>query len=112
MSSGLSHFLGQDPTPNDTTVEPLSSSLGAGFTDRSKDGRKLFSPASVYSTASTNGLREPLMKDISIPLLATLLILFSLFSLLMADPNLSPTGFSVNPQGAVSELELRYALKR
>jgi hypothetical protein len=50
------------------------------------------------------------MKDISAVLLATLFVVFSLVSLLMADPNLNRV-WSVDPRGA-SELELRIALKR
>lgn len=52
------------------------------------------------------------MKDISATLLASLLIFFSLLSLVVADPYWDATGLSFNPQETVSELELRYALKR
>lgn len=53
------------------------------------------------------------MKDISAALLASLFVLFSLISLLLADPNLNVmTSPSANTQGHVSALELRFALKR
>lgn len=45
------------------------------------------------------------MKDISVALLASLFVLFSLISLLLADPNLNGTR-----SPSFSELELRFAL--
>jgi hypothetical protein len=56
---------------------------------------------------------EASMKDIATALLATLFVLISLISLISADPASSGAwgGWSSN-EARVSELELRYALKR
>jgi hypothetical protein len=51
------------------------------------------------------------MQDISAVLLASLFIIFSLVSLLIADPHLDRT-WSAAPRRTTSELEFRYALKR
>jgi hypothetical protein len=51
------------------------------------------------------------MKDIAAVLLATLFVVFSLVSLLLADPHLDRARWA-DAHGAASELELRYALKR
>jgi hypothetical protein len=53
------------------------------------------------------------MKDIATALLASLFILISLVSLISADPIPGAASWaSLNNPGNVSELELRYALRR
>jgi hypothetical protein len=44
--------------------------------------------------------------------LASLLIFFSVLSLVMADPNWHATALSFNPHETVAALELRYALRK
>jgi hypothetical protein len=53
------------------------------------------------------------MKDVAAAIFATLFVLISLMSLISADPTPGRTLWgSHNSEGRVSELELRYALKR
>jgi hypothetical protein len=52
------------------------------------------------------------MTDISAALLATVFVVFSLISLLLADPGLRAASLTVNTQGQMSALELRFAAKR
>ena len=53
------------------------------------------------------------MKDISATVVAILFVIISLLALLSADPFPSGVGFaSLNNQGAVSELGMRFAFKR
>ncbi|MGH7825878.1 MAG: hypothetical protein ACREQ7_11970 [Candidatus Binatia bacterium] len=52
------------------------------------------------------------MKDISGAILASLFVLFSLFSLVVADSRPGGTSLVVNTQGTVSEIALRYALEK
>lgn len=53
------------------------------------------------------------MKDITTALLASLFVLISLVSLISADPLPGGTSWvSLNSPGNISELELRYALRR
>jgi hypothetical protein len=58
-------------------------------------------------------LREASMKDMTTALLASLFVLILLASLISADPLPRGTRWaSLNNPGNVSELELRYALRR
>ena len=58
-------------------------------------------------------LKEASMKDITTALLASLFVLISLVSLIAADPIPGGTSWaSLNTLANVSELELRYALRK
>ena len=53
------------------------------------------------------------MKDITIALLASLFVLMSLVSMISADPTPKGTRWAaLSSPGDMSELELRYALRR
>ena len=58
-------------------------------------------------------LKEASMKDMATALLASLFVLISLVSLISADPTPKGTRWApLSSPGDVSELELRYALRR